>query len=75
MSTTIRCDRCKRRLRNPAAPERVECDVQAGRIVGYLCPDCQTPAENAEAEINEATLVYGQTAGGRYFGVPKGTGR
>ena len=75
MSTTIRCDSCKRRLRNPAAPNAWNATFKAGRIVGYLCPDCQTPAENAEAEINEATLVYGQTAGGRYFGVPKGTGR
>ena len=46
-----------------------------GVITGYLCPTCQTPEENAEAEINEATLDYqagGVDAFGRMYAMPKG---
>lgn len=35
---------------------------RSGVVHSYLCPACQTPEENAEAEINEATLNY--SAGG-----------
>jgi hypothetical protein len=38
---------------------------------GCLCPDCQTPEENAEAAINEATLEYGVSVDGRLLGRPK----
>jgi hypothetical protein len=27
--------------------------LRQGVVVGYLCPDCQTPEENAEAAIHE----------------------
>jgi len=54
----IRCDRCGRRYRNPAAfvTDEWNATLRQGVVVGYLCPDCQTP-ENAEAAIHEATLV------------------
>ncbi|RPA64895.1 hypothetical protein EF294_07375 [Gordonia oryzae] len=55
----IRCSRCRRRLRNPATDTAWNVTVERGQIVGHLCPDCQTPEENAEAEINLATLEYG----------------
>lgn len=37
--------------------------------IGHLCPGWQTPAENAEAEINLATLEYSVTADGRIGGI------
>lgn len=41
----------------------------AGLVVGYLCPDCQTPQEDLEAEFRFITDDYSQwrplnTAGG-----------
>lgn len=45
--------------------------VEQGRIVGHLCPACQTPEENAEAEINLATTTYGVDSFGRMIGSPK----
>lgn len=29
-----------------------------GDVAGYFCPDCQTADENAEAQVNAATLDY-----------------
>jgi hypothetical protein len=46
--------------------------MQQGVVVGFLCPGCQTPEENAEAVINESTLVYGRDAQGRLIARPKG---
>lgn len=64
-----RCSRCHRRLRQDNG---WNVTVQAGVVVGYLCPDCQTPGENAEAEVNEATTVYGTDQHGRLTGRIKG---
>ncbi len=47
---------------------------EKGHLVGRLCPDCQTPEENAEAEINKATLDYGHAFvddDGRWWTPPK----
>ncbi len=33
-------------------------DWRQGVLLGLVCPDCQTPMENAEAEIKAATLDY-----------------
>lgn len=33
--------------------------MKGGKAVGVLCPGCQTPEQNAEAEINAATIDYG----------------
>lgn len=46
--------------------------MSRGVPAGYLCPGCQTPEENAEAEVNQATLDYAVRADGRAIGVPKG---
>ncbi|GMA33525.1 hypothetical protein [Litorihabitans aurantiacus] len=53
-----KCMRCRRRYRGHG-----EWNLQydLGREVGVLCPDCQTPEENAEAVINEATIDYAKT--------------
>jgi hypothetical protein len=63
-----RCTRCQRRCRNP---EGWNATLKQGVVVGYLCPDCQTPEENAQAEINEATLKYGRDSFGRVTVRPK----
>ena len=65
---TIRCNRCKRRMRNP---DDWTVLVSRGVITGHLCPNCQTPEENAEAVLNEATLEYGVRVDGRLVGRPK----
>ncbi len=51
----MKCSRCQRRYRGQGDWNAT---VERGVIVGVLCPDCQTPDENAEAEINAATLDY-----------------
>jgi hypothetical protein len=43
-----RCGRCRRRMRNPHG---WNVEMVAGLEVGYLCPDCQTPEEDLEAEL------------------------
>src|SRR5215211_7124598 len=56
-SKIIRCSRCNRRMRRAIEPGRGEWNATFvhGVLTGYLCPDCQTPEENTEAVINEAT--------------------
>lgn len=55
MSAAIKCDRCKRRYRGHGDWNTV---FTQGFVTGHLCPACQTPEENAEAEINLATIDY-----------------
>jgi hypothetical protein len=55
VTKTIRCSRCGRRWRGQ---DDWNATLEGGHVVGVLCPDCQTPEENAEAEINQATLEY-----------------
>lgn len=56
-SIKVTCSRCgERALSSKAAGWNVT--VKAGRPVGHICPNCQTPEENAEAEINHATIDY-----------------
>lgn len=61
-----RCDRRRRRMRG--ANTGWNSTVKQGIIVGYTCPNCQTPEENAEAEINAATTEYSLDAFGRHIG-------
>ncbi|MHA3020126.1 hypothetical protein ACXPWS_07600 [Mycobacterium sp. BMJ-28] len=53
----IRCDRCRRRCRNTAG---WNVDMIAGLVVGHLCPNCQTPEEDLDAELN---LITGRSDG------------
>lgn len=46
-------------------------DITEGVVVGHLCPESQTPDENIEAEVTEATLSYRQDALSRLVGTPK----
>lgn len=63
-----KCSACGRRHRNQGDWNAT---VKGGVVVGILCPDCQTPEQNVEAEINMATLDYGRDAQGRLRGKPK----
>jgi len=56
-------------LRNPHAGDGWNAVFDRGIFAGVICPDCQTPMENAEAEINLATLDYdrGITVDGRVY--------
>ncbi|GJO37416.1 hypothetical protein NJB1604_02180 [Mycobacterium marinum] len=65
------CDRCGRRARSLAAMSDWNVVVERGYVTGLLCPNCQTPQENAEAAVNEATLDY-TVIDGRLAGRPKG---
>jgi hypothetical protein len=42
-----------------------------GVVVGLHCPQCQTPEESAEAEVNAATLTYELSADGKIGGYPR----
>lgn len=53
----IRCDRCRRRCRNTSG---WNVDMIAGLVVAYLCPTCQTPEEDLDAELN---LITGRSNG------------
>ncbi|QHN17932.1 hypothetical protein GII35_14040 [Gordonia amarae] len=68
MSAVIKCGRCRRRMRRL---DGWNVELRGGVVVAHLCPDCQTPEENAEAEIHEATLDYGRDDLGRVIGSPK----
>lgn len=68
MSNVIKCDRCKRRMRNIEGWNGI---FRQGVAVGALCPGCQTPEENAEAEVHEAIYNYRQDDSGRLFGAIK----
>jgi hypothetical protein len=69
--SVIRWDRCRRTTRLGCAKEW-NATFRAGRIVCFLCPGRQTPEENAEAIMNEATTDYiGLDERGRFIGRPK----
>jgi hypothetical protein len=65
----IFCSRCKRRFRGHG---EWNAELVDGVAVSFLCPDCQTPDENAEAAINEATTDYGHLPDGRVIGHMRG---
>lgn len=69
MSKVLKCSRCGRRYRDQSDWNSVVDDD--GRITALVCSDCQTPLENAEAVINEATLDYGTDGSGRLLAKPK----
>jgi hypothetical protein len=48
----IRCDRCRRRMRDMTG---WNVNMIAGLVVGHLCPECQAPQEDLEAELNLIT--------------------
>lgn len=64
----MRCERCGRKYRGRGAWNGT---WMSGVLVGVLCPACQTPEENAEAEIHAATLDYVKGPGGMLVTRPK----
>jgi len=57
-TTFAKCTRCQKKYRSRGEWNAV---YNAGIMTGILCPACQTPEENAEAVINQATTFYGTT--------------
>ena len=76
VSVSPSCSRCSRLLEPGDADAAQWNQVLAkGRLTGWLCPDCQTPIENAEAEVKAALLDYEgatQTADGRMIVAARG---
>lgn len=68
MKNLTHCARCEKKFRGRGEWNVV---VESGRMAGILCPRCQTPEENAEAVINEATTEYGVDGIGRLVGRSK----
>lgn len=72
MKTVVKCARCRRRWRGG---DDWNCTWKGGRPTGeFLCPDCQTPEEHIEAQVNEATLDYTNATfdeAGRWYVKPK----
>src|SRR4051812_33682873 len=65
-SQALKCSHCRRRYRQGSTDAHLwNATMKAGVRTGVLCPACQTPDENAEAVINEATLDYGVDGLGR----------
>jgi hypothetical protein len=66
--TDARCGRCDRQM-PPDDNERWNIRWSRGVITGFLCPECQTPEENAEAEVHEALFDYekNEVIDGRIF--------
>ncbi|MCA9052099.1 MAG: hypothetical protein KDA89_25355 [Planctomycetaceae bacterium] len=65
-----RCMRCGRRLRNDKSGWNAV--LVDGVVTGIVCPRCQSPEENAEAEINDGTIEYSTDDDGLHRGSPKG---
>lgn len=57
----IRCSQCDRRMRREVEADGQQWNAvyRLGYVVGHLCPQCQTPEENAEAEVNAALSSSG----------------
>ncbi|PND55524.1 hypothetical protein CRM90_22500 [Mycobacterium sp. ENV421] len=66
-----RCSRCGRRCRSMQQAESWNVVLHQGILIAIVCDLCQTVEENAEAEINVATLDYRATSDGRVMGRPK----
>ncbi|MBK3588836.1 hypothetical protein JHN49_36225 [Streptomyces sp. MBT57] len=69
----LRCHRCgcyaPRDLTSRAA-ENWNGKWEDGRLALVLCPPCQTPLENAEAEANDAELAVARADGGQFLPDP-----
>lgn len=67
-SKVMRCQQCGRRCRNVHG---WNVELLQGVPQWVRCPSCQTPEQNAEAEINYALLRYEWTSDGRLLGTPR----
>ncbi len=55
MKSSIECIRCRRELGQIESAEGWNVIVGQGRVVGHVCPGCQTLQENAEAATRESS--------------------
>lgn len=67
----MRCTRCNRRHRTVGTDDGWNVEFRREIFVAKICPACQTPAENAEAAVKEATLDYRVDAFGQLVTFPK----
>lgn len=67
----MRCTRCNRRHRTFGTDDGWNVEFRQGIFVAKICPDCQTPEENAEAAVKAATLDYRIDAFGQLVTFPK----
>lgn len=51
----VRCSRCHRRCVNDKDWNTM---WKQGVLVGFVCPDCQTPEESLEARVNQSVYDY-----------------
>lgn len=65
---TFTCTRCGS---TGSDPDGWNGEFEAGRLVAIICPACQTAEQNAEAEINAATIEYETNAFGQLIEKPK----
>jgi hypothetical protein len=67
----IRCDRCGRRCRNPAAfvTDEWNATLRQGVVVGYLCPDCQTPEDGSAPSAFSASALVGVSSSLIFAGI------
>lgn len=69
----LRCNRCgyyaPKDLTTKAA-ENWSGKWEKGRLTLVLCPQCQTPLENAAAEANDAELAVARADGGPFLPDP-----
>ncbi len=69
----LRCTRCgcyaPRDLTSKAASTWTG-EWEGGRLALILCPQCQTPLENAAAEANDAELAVARAGGGTFLPDP-----
>lgn len=61
-TTLIECDRCgKAAFLAEAAEQQWNIVAAKGYVTGFLCHECQTDAEDLEAQVNESLLDYTKT--------------
>ena len=74
MSKALKCSTCGRRFRERAFDaEFWNVELHAGIITRVLCPDCQTPEQDMEAQVNQAMLNYARNTSGQIIARTKGT--
>lgn len=66
----LRCKLCRNTVRE-AQSDGWNVEVRKGRVLWFLCPSCQTPEQDLEAQVNEAMLTYGRDDKGRVTGRAK----
>lgn len=59
---SLKCIKCNRVYRDADDQDLWNVVYDKGRLIGGNCPTCQTPEENAEAIINEATFDYSKAS-------------